>query len=156
MARNPRARPISKPNAGNGHSHNGTERRVLIIVVPPVRTLDLFGPLEVFNDANRLYGGDPPYKVNIISGGNKRTVLSHIATPLHTDLTFKEYRGPVDTLLVAGVDSDGEIRYERGFLDWLRNHCQKKPALRFDLYGSNSSESWPARRQTRSHPLELV
>jgi transcriptional regulator GlxA family with amidase domain len=125
VARNPRARPILKLNAGNGPPHNGTERRVLIVVVPPLRTLDLFGPLEVFNDANRLYRGDPPYKVNIISGGNSRTVLSHMATPVHTDLTFREYRGPVDTLLVAGVDSDRQIRYERGFLDWLRDHCQR-------------------------------
>ena len=28
-------------------------RRVLIVAVPPVRTLDVFGPLEVFGDANR-------------------------------------------------------------------------------------------------------
>jgi transcriptional regulator GlxA family with amidase domain len=125
MARHPQARSVSKHNAGNGHSHNGTGRRVLIVAVPPVRTLDLFGPLEVFNDANRLYGGDPTYKISIISGGKSRVVLSHIARPVHTDLTFREYRGPVDTLLVAGVDSDRQIRYERGFLDWLRDHSQK-------------------------------
>ena len=125
MGRSPRARSISKHNAGNGPLHNGTERRILIVVVPPVRTLDLFGPLEVFNDANRLYGRGPTYKINIISGGDSRVVLSHTATPVHTDLTFREYRGPVDTLLVAGVDTDRPIRYEHGFLDWLRDHCQK-------------------------------
>jgi transcriptional regulator GlxA family with amidase domain len=125
MARNPQVRSVSKQNAVNDHSHNGAGRRVLIVAVPPVRTLDLFGPLEVFNDANRLSGGDPTYKISIISGGKSRVVLSHIATPLHTDLTFREYHGPVDTLLVAGVDSDRQIRYERGFLDWLRDHSQK-------------------------------
>jgi transcriptional regulator GlxA family with amidase domain len=125
MARTSRARPIAKPDPGNGQSRERTERRVLLIVVPPLRTLDLFGPLEVFSDANRLYRGDTPYKVTIISGGNSRTVLSHIATPVHTDLTFKEYHGSVDTLLVAGVDSDRQLRYERGFLDWLRDHCQR-------------------------------
>jgi transcriptional regulator GlxA family with amidase domain len=125
MARNPQARSVSKQNAGNGHSHNAIGRHLLIVAVPPVRTLDLFGPLEVFNDANRLHGGDPTYKITTIAGGNSRVVLSHIATPVHTDLTFREYRGSVDTLLVAGVDSDRQIRYERGFLDWLRDHSQK-------------------------------
>jgi transcriptional regulator GlxA family with amidase domain len=125
MHSNPRARSILNRNGGDDHSHYRSRRRVLIVVVPPVRTLDLFGPLEVFSDANRLYSGHPTYKVNIISGGTVRVILSHVATPVHTDLTFREYRGPVDTLLVAGVDSDRQIRYEPGFLDWLRDHCQK-------------------------------
>jgi transcriptional regulator GlxA family with amidase domain len=97
----------------------------VIVVVPRVRTLDVFGPLEVFSDASRLYGGDPAYKVSIVSGAANRVVLSHIATPVHTDGTYREYRGPVDTLLVAGIDTDRQIRYERGFLDWLRDQSQR-------------------------------
>ena len=34
-------------------------RRIAIIAVPPVRMLDVFGPAEVFTDANRLHGGEP-------------------------------------------------------------------------------------------------
>jgi transcriptional regulator GlxA family with amidase domain len=125
MAGNPQARSILKRDGGGAHSDNRNGRRVLIVVVPPLRTLDLFGPLEVFSDANRLSGGDPVYKVSIISGGASRVVLSHLATPVYTDLTFREYRGSVDTLLVAGVDSDSQIRYEPGFLDWLRDQSKK-------------------------------
>ena len=125
MARNPQARSIVKRDGGDAQSDNRDGRRVLIVVVPPLRTLDLFGPLEVFSDANRLSGGDPAYKVSIISGGANRVVLSHLATPVYTDLTFREYRGSVDTLLVAGVDSDSQIRYEADFLDWLRDQSQK-------------------------------
>jgi hypothetical protein len=71
-------------------------RRVLIVAVPPVRTLDVFGPVEVFGDANRLHGGDPTYEVNIISSGPERVVLSHMGAPLNTDQTYRECHGPID------------------------------------------------------------
>ena len=50
----------------------------------------MFGPVEVFGDANRLHGGDPAYEVNIISPGPERVVLSHLGTPLNTEQTYRE------------------------------------------------------------------
>lgn len=85
----------------------------------------MFGPAEVFGDANRLHGGDPAYEVNIISAGADRLIQSHIATPVQTDRTYLEHRGPVDTLLVAGGVGVREMRYERSFLDWLRDQSTK-------------------------------
>jgi transcriptional regulator GlxA family with amidase domain len=104
-------------------------RHVLIVAVPPMRTLDVFGPAEVFGDANWLRGGDPVYKVNIISACADRVVSNHLGTPVHTDRTYREYRGPIDTLLVAGCMGPRELRYEPGFLDWLR--AQSIAARRF-------------------------
>ena len=52
--------------------------RVLIVAVPPMRTLDVFGPAEVFGDANWLRVGDPAYEVNIISACANRVVLNHL------------------------------------------------------------------------------
>ena len=53
-------------------------RRVLIVAVPTVRTLDLFGPAEVFGDANFLHGGDLAYEVKIIFvGTGSRCAKSH-------------------------------------------------------------------------------
>jgi len=95
-------------------------RRVLIVAVPPVRTLDLFGPAEVFGDANRTHGGDPAYEVNIISSGRERIVLSHMGTAIKTDQTYREFHGPIDTLLVAGYDNRQEKLFEQDFLNWLR------------------------------------
>jgi transcriptional regulator GlxA family with amidase domain len=85
-----------------------------------MRTLDVFGPAEVFGDANWLRGGDLAYKVNIISACADRVVSNHLGTPVHTDRTYREYRGPIDTLLVAGCMGPRELHYESGFLDWLR------------------------------------
>jgi transcriptional regulator GlxA family with amidase domain len=122
--------PMRKQDRSSSSRHGRDDRsgmrfvrQVVIVAVPPVRALDVFGPAEVFGDANWLHAGDPAYQVTTISACKERVVASHIATPLHTDRTFREFRGPVDTLLVAG--SVGEMRYEADFLDWLRDQSGK-------------------------------
>jgi transcriptional regulator GlxA family with amidase domain len=119
------ARPALKRKGGEDPSGRQSPRRVVIVAMPQVRTLDLFGPAEVFNDANRLQGGDPAYEVTIISGGADRVIPSHLASPVRTDRTYREHRSPVDTILVAGYDSPGKMRFEPGFLNWLRDQCGK-------------------------------
>lgn len=119
--------PIRQPTRPN-LTHNQTKDlstprnalHILIVAVPPMRTLDVFGPAEVFGDANWLQGGDPAYKVNIISAGADRVVSNYLGTPVHADSTFREYDGPIDTILVAGCMGPRELHYESGFLDWLR------------------------------------
>jgi transcriptional regulator GlxA family with amidase domain len=100
-------------------------RRVVIVAVPPVRTLDVFGPVEVFGDANRARRDGPIYEVSVISAGTDRDVLSHVGKPVRTDQTYREYRGPIDTLLVAGFDGVSKVRYEQKFLSWLKDQCGK-------------------------------
>ena len=102
-------------------------RRVVIVGVPPVRSLDVFGPAEVFGDVNWLMGGEPAYEITVVSACRERMVTSYIDKPLQTDQSFREFRGAIDTLLVAG--SVGEMRYEADFLDWLRE--QSGRARRF-------------------------
>jgi len=116
------ARYKGAPTDGHARAVARSPRRILIVAVPPVRTLDLFGPVEVFGDANWLHGGDLAYEVNIISSGPERVVQSHLGTSLNTDQTYRECRGPIDTLLVAGYDSHQELRFEQDFLNWLREH----------------------------------
>ncbi len=128
--------PVRQPPRQNIRRNHAAERsvgrsalRVVIVAVPPMRTLDVFGPAEVFGDANWLRGGDPAYKINIISGCADRVVSNYLGTLVHTDRTYREYRGPIDTLLVAGCMGPRELRYEPGFLDWLR--LQSARARRF-------------------------
>jgi transcriptional regulator GlxA family with amidase domain len=123
MARHQRPRPDVKARQRDDLSAIRIPRQVVIVGVPPVRALDVFGPAEVFGDANWLHGGEPAYKVTMISACRERLVPSYIETPLHTDQTFREFRGPVDTLLVAG--SVGQMRYEPDFLGWLRAQSAK-------------------------------
>jgi transcriptional regulator GlxA family with amidase domain len=53
-------------------------RHVAIIAVPPARMLDVVGPAEVFADANKLHGGEPVYKVEIIAASEDCAVPSQI------------------------------------------------------------------------------
>jgi hypothetical protein len=114
------ARLITQGNDGHNHSARRSTHRVLIVAVPPVRTLDVFGPMEVFGDANRSRSGGPIYEVSVISGGTDRDVPSHVGRPVRTDQTYCEHRGPIDTLLVAGFDGVSKVRYEQKFLNWAR------------------------------------
>jgi len=108
---------------GDGRSPARSTRRVLIVAVPPVRTLDVFGPLEVFGDANRSRSDGQIYDVSVVAAGTDRDVLSHLGLPVRTDQTYDKYCGPIDTLLVAGYDGVSKIRYEREFLNWLKEKC---------------------------------
>ena len=116
----PPARPNPRRNQAKDHFLPRNARHILIVAVPPMRTLDVFGPAEVFGDANWLRGGEPVYKVTIISAGADRMVSNYLGTPVHADRTFREYEGPIDTILVAGCMGPRELHYESGFLDWLR------------------------------------
>ncbi|HUA99667.1 MAG TPA: GlxA family transcriptional regulator [Terracidiphilus sp.] len=119
---NPR-RLATQRTQGDNRPPRRSTRRVLIVAVPPVRTLDVFGPLEVFGDANRARSDGPAYEISLVSAGADRDVLSHLGLPVRTDRTYAECRGPIDTLLVAGYDGVSKVRYEREFLNWLKERC---------------------------------
>ena len=123
MAKPKQARLTLERNGESNLSPIRSTRRVVIVAVPPVRTLDVFGPVEVFGDANRLYCEGPIYEVCVISAEDDRDVPSHVGMQVRTDQTFREYSGPIDTLLVAGFDGVSKVRYEPNFLNWLREQC---------------------------------
>lgn len=68
-------------------------------------------------DANRFRGGNPAYKVQVVSAGNERAISSRVDTPLLTDLTYSQVRGEADTLLAAGGVGAREMQYEPHF--WI-------------------------------------
>jgi len=125
MALKPQWRQVS----GRERIATHPQRRVVIVAVPPVRTLDVFGPAEVFADANHLNHSGAAYNVQILSATEDRTVASYLGIPLLADRSYREMREPVDTLLVAGGEGAQEMRYSPSFLVWLRR--QSKKARRF-------------------------
>lgn len=97
--------------------------RILIAAIPPVRPLDVVGPVEVFGDANRMRGGDPVYSMEIVASGEEKLMDTHFQMPMLADRTYREVAGSFDTVLVAGGDGANKMRYQPPFVDWLKRQC---------------------------------
>jgi transcriptional regulator GlxA family with amidase domain len=99
-------------------------RHIVVVAVPPVRTLDVYGPVEVFGDANRLHGDPPVYQINVVSAVEDCHVTSHTQLPMLANRTYTNLHGKIDTLLVAGGLGARQRQFEPAFLDWLKAHSQ--------------------------------
>jgi transcriptional regulator GlxA family with amidase domain len=87
-----------------GLRRDSSNRRIIVVVVPPVDELDLVGPLQVFNSVNRL-AGRPIYMIEVVTIADRLTVegesgvLSFIARH-----HFTKVEGVCDSvLLVCGL-----------------------------------------------------
>ncbi|MCT9006858.1 GlxA family transcriptional regulator [Streptomyces sp. NPDC054766] len=94
------------------------ERRVVVLVYAGAMALDITGPIEVFDVANRLLPpAAAPYRIEVVSADAPlvRTSSGLIvgALPLEAG------QGPVDTLLVPGGWSVGEALRDRALVSWI-------------------------------------
>lgn len=94
-------------------------RRMALLVYDGLQSLDLTGPLEVFATANRLYRGPrpAPYALEVVGAGGG-VVRSRSGLRLVPDCQWRELRGRLDTLLVAGGDARAVLE-DRALLRWL-------------------------------------
>src|SRR5580765_7680795 len=97
---------MASPSGKSGSRRSSVDRRIVVVVVPPVDELDLVGPLQVFNSVNRL-AGRPIYTIEVVTNANRLTVegeggvLTFIARH-----HFNKVEGPCDSvLLVCGLGS---------------------------------------------------
>jgi transcriptional regulator GlxA family with amidase domain len=51
--------------------HFSDRKRIDLLVFPPVREIDVVGPLDAFSTANRLSGKRPLYEVTVTRTGSK-------------------------------------------------------------------------------------
>uniref|UniRef100_UPI003570B65B GlxA family transcriptional regulator n=1 Tax=Streptomyces anandii TaxID=285454 RepID=UPI003570B65B len=94
------------------------ERRVVVVVYAGALALDITGPIEVFDTANRLLGpSGVPYRVDFVSADAPlvRTSSGVIveASPLEAG------QGPIDTLLVPGGWSLRSALENRELVSWI-------------------------------------
>src|ERR1700731_3900399 len=100
-------------------------RRVLLIAGPGTEILDLAGPLQVFARAAEMFskqnpGSLPIYSVEVITTSSQTSVMTNCGLRNTDHKTFRDVRGEIDTLLVAGgnaIEND-EINLEA--VRWLR------------------------------------
>ena len=82
----------------------------MFIAGPGVEILDLVGPLQVFARAAEMHArenpGSPPiYSVEVATVSSRRSLIANCGLHITADKIFREVRGTIDTLLVAGGDA---------------------------------------------------
>ncbi|PTL82826.1 AraC family transcriptional regulator [Vitiosangium sp. GDMCC 1.1324] len=96
-----------------------------MLAVPPVQELDVVGPADVFAGINRLLGQrGPGYEIELVTGTADRLVQGEAGLSLLAGRSFREVRGPIDTLLVAG--GTGVMNAcDPSLLRWLRERASQ-------------------------------
>ena len=97
----------------------------MFVAGPGVEILDLVGPLQVFASAADMHArenpGSPPiYSVEVATVSSRRSLIANCGLPITADKTFREVRGTIDTLLVAGGDAIEQNEVTPEAVRWLK------------------------------------
>ena len=94
-------------------------RSVAIVTFPGLQPLDVVGPAEVFGAATRLGLGE--YRVRVVAREPGPVTASEGGYAIVPGTTTARWRGPVDTLLVAGGGGVREALRDQELIAWLRS-----------------------------------
>jgi transcriptional regulator GlxA family with amidase domain len=100
-------------------------RRVVFIAAPGTEILDLVGPLQVFARASEFHGRENPdadsiYSVEVVSLSSQRPMNANCGLRFTAHKTFREVRGKIDTLLVAGGEAIEQNEINQAAVRWLK------------------------------------
>lgn len=100
-------------------------RRIVFVAGPGVEILDLVGPLQVFARASEMHtrenpGAPPIYSVEVATISSSRCLIANCGLRITADRTFRELRGSIDTLLVAGGDAIEQNEINAEAVRWLK------------------------------------
>ena len=93
-------------------------RNIVFMVPPPFQLLDLTGPFSVFAEANAALKRRA-YALQIVSTVNEKVLVSSAGLCITSHAYFRDFRKPIDTLLViGGLGAMGP--YSEDVLQWIR------------------------------------
>jgi transcriptional regulator GlxA family with amidase domain len=96
-------------------------RRVVMVAMPCPEVVEVGGALDILYAANHILarGGppDPGYAVDVVSPVT--TVREWSGLRLVADRSYRAVRGPVDTLIVTGVEGPEDARRDPDLVRWL-------------------------------------
>jgi transcriptional regulator GlxA family with amidase domain len=109
----------------NTASFEPSTRRIVFVTGAGVEILDLVGPLQVFARASDMYkrakpGSPPIYSVEVVNISSSRSLIANCGVRMNADRTFREVRGNIDTLLVAGGDAIEQNKIDAEAVRWLK------------------------------------
>src|ERR1051325_7845996 len=109
--------------------NNGTSsrqaRRIVFVAAPGTEILDLVGPLQVFARASEMFvrenpGSSPIYCVEVVTTSSRRSFVTNCGVEITAHKTFRQLRGKIDTLLVAGGSAIENDEVNPTVVRWLR------------------------------------
>jgi transcriptional regulator GlxA family with amidase domain len=100
-------------------------RRVVFLAGPGVEILDLVGPLQVFARASSMHARQNPesapiYSVEVATISSRGSLVANCGLHIIADKTFREVRGKIDTLLVAGGNAIEQNEINPEAVRWLK------------------------------------
>jgi transcriptional regulator GlxA family with amidase domain len=115
----------SKSNINNQESVSPQTRRIVFVAGPGVEILDLVGPLQVFARASEMHsranpGSAPIYLVDVVTISSSRSLIANCCLRVTAHRTFREVRGKIDTLLVAGGEAIEKNEISPEAVRWLK------------------------------------
>ena len=118
-------RPVASSALNNKDPVQPRTRRIVFVAAPGTEILDLVGPLQVFARAAEMFGkqnpGSPPiYSVEVISASSQRSLVTNCGVRITAHKTFREVRGKIDTLLIAGGNAIEQDEINTDVVRWLR------------------------------------
>jgi transcriptional regulator GlxA family with amidase domain len=101
-------------------SYSKKSRHIVFLAAPPIEELDAVGPWEVFASANNaLAPGTRSYEMHLLTTGRGRTFTGDSRLKLAADRYYKDFSGPVDTLIIPGGSGPQKL-CDHDVLRWLR------------------------------------
>ena len=114
----------------NNGSTSRAGRRIVFVAGPGTEILDLVGPLQVFARASDMYcranpGAHPAYPIEVVSISSGCALMANCGLRFAAHKTFRQVRGKIDTLLVAGGDAVEQNKINAAAVRWLRNIARR-------------------------------
>ncbi|MGF6633113.1 AraC family transcriptional regulator [Paraburkholderia sp. MM6662-R1] len=101
--------------------------RVAMMLYAGFQLLEVSGPMDVFHQANRLYGG-VLYESHLI-GASPGPVVSSNGTAVGTTECLFDTRPPFDIVVVPGSPVVSSVREHRELVDWLSDAAPRTHRL---------------------------
>jgi transcriptional regulator GlxA family with amidase domain len=96
-------------------------RRVVMVAMPCQEVVEVSGVLDALHAANQILtaagGADPGYLAEVVSPAV--TVRAWTGLRLVAERSFRNVRGPIDTLIVTGIDGPEDARRYPDLVRWL-------------------------------------
>ena len=114
----------------NNGSTSRAGRRIVFVAGPGTEILDLVGPLQVFARASDMHcranpGAHPVYSIEVVSISSGCALMANCGLRFAAHKTFRQVRGKIDTLIVAGGDAVEQNKINAAAVRWLRNIARR-------------------------------